>query len=135
VTAEWRGPSWLKPFLADWQDSIFHRVTSVELSNREVPSALLKLQHLESLSLRHCRISREQLQRLHRPGALQSLTLLDNHVAGEDALATAGPIAAPAATKVEGKQDPAWDPIWQSPCREGDRAVALACPSSSATSN
>ena len=78
MTADWRGPLWLKPFLGASQDSIFHRITGVQLNSRNVPEALLKLRYLEDVNLNSCQMSRDQFERLARRGWVDSSVLRDN---------------------------------------------------------
>lgn len=79
MTVEWCGPGWLRPFYEGREDSIFHRVTAVQLAAREVPDAVLELKYLKSLNLKTCRVSGEQLRRLHRLDSL-SLTQHESRV-------------------------------------------------------
>ena len=73
MTAEWRGPFWLKPFFRDKEDTIFHRVTAVKLDRRVVPESLGKLQYLETVQLQGCRIPQPLVNRLNQRDHMRSL--------------------------------------------------------------
>jgi hypothetical protein len=115
----------LKPLFGDVKDSIFHRVTAVQLSCREVPDALLKLRYLESVSLSRCRMSPAQLDRLNRR-SLKSLLLHDNQLE-DDGSNQAAVAASPA---------PAWQQLdWgektnEALCQVDAAGSGFACPSS-----
>ncbi len=124
MTAEWRGPFWLKPFVGTAGDTIFHHVTSVELNRRKVPDAVLKLPYLESLSLHTCQLSKAQLQRLQVRNALKSLALHDHYVADE-----APPrLAEQPRTQAWLEFDPTLVPDWTLTSCDETSMLAYACP-------
>ncbi len=128
MTVEWCGPRWLRPFFGDSEDTIFHRVTAVELVHRQVPDALLKLRCLEAVGLSGCQISSNQLDRLNRRLSLRSLTLHDNHLG--DAVKQQPAVAQ---NPISAWHDIDWGKTSESMCQSDSSSIAFLCPSNPAT--
>ena len=122
MSVQWRGPYWLKPFFAGADDTIFHRVTGVELQERVVDDALLELQYLERLHLRSCMMSVEQREKLSRMRSLSSLAQFDIHVSDDVATATANQAYVTLPFISEQIL------TWPQPCPSETSLVAFACP-------
>ena len=110
-------------------DTIFHRVTFLELTSREVPDALLKLRYLENLSLRNCQVSRDQLRRLNLRGSPMSLAVHNTVITGDTMRQVAERKRAQTLLDVEPISVPPSKPL----CSDESLIAAYLCPSNAQT--